>query len=183
MKKIAILKFCILAIVMPILLSGCWGGVENNAIVPAYQDIYRPIYASTAEVKDVKILPARVLTKPGKIYYKDNMIFVGESGKGVHIIDNKDPKNPQRIAFLSIPANTDIAIKGQTLYADNLTDLVVIDMSDAKNAKLIKRIENTFPVKNYPDFLNVRFECPDASKGVIVGWERITDGANAKCYR
>jgi hypothetical protein len=69
------------------------------------------------------------------------------------------------------------------LYAANMGDLVAIDISTPENAKVLSRIENAFPIYNYPELTGVRFECPDASKGFIVGWEKITEEKNAECYR
>jgi len=48
-----------------------------------------PVYMSLAELRSaVKSEPAQALKKPGKIYMKDNYIFVNEIDKGIHVIDN-----------------------------------------------------------------------------------------------
>ncbi|MCK5201531.1 MAG: hypothetical protein KAR21_24425, partial [Spirochaetales bacterium] len=87
----------------------------------------------------------RLLEETGKIYIKDNLIFLNEFGKGIHVIDNRNPYKPEIIAFLNIPGNVDIAIRNNVLYADSHTDLVVIDVSNPGNIKEIKRIKNIFP--------------------------------------
>ena len=165
-------------------LSSCWQGINGDDGEPRqFSATYRPVYMKAEEAKSIKMLPAKSLISPGKIYYKDNLIYVGESTTGVHVIDNRDPKNPKNLAFLNIPGCTDISIKGNMLYAANIADLVTIDISDFNNIKVVGRVENVFPSQNVPPFMNVRFECPDASKGIIVGWERITNSENAKCFR
>lgn len=97
------------------------------------------------EMMDIVSLPARGIKKPGKIYIKDDFIYVNEKNGGVHIIDNGDPYHPEKILFLQIPGNKDIAIKDQALYADSYKDLLVIDIGAQERASEKMRIENAFP--------------------------------------
>ena len=50
--------------------------------------------------------------------------------KGIHILDNTTPANPKNVAFIDIPGNMDLAVKGDILYADLYTDLVTLDISN-----------------------------------------------------
>ena len=43
---------------------------------------------------------AQFLRVPGKIYVKDNILFVNELAEGVHIIDNTNPSQPELIGFI-----------------------------------------------------------------------------------
>ena len=43
-----------------------------------------------------------------------NLIFVSERYRGIHVIDNSDPESPQDIAFIRVPGNIDIAMKGES---------------------------------------------------------------------
>ena len=43
------------------------------------------------------------LENPGKIYYKDNYIFIVEELKGIHVYDNTDPSSPVKKAFVNLP--------------------------------------------------------------------------------
>lgn len=88
---------------------------------------------------------AQLLRVPGKIYVKDNILFVNELAEGVHIIDNTNPSQPELIGFIVIPGNVDIAIRENVLYADSQNDLIVIDITDPTNASEITRIEDMFP--------------------------------------
>ncbi len=145
---------------------------------------YRPVYSTREEASAIAFQSAQPLKQTGKIYSKDNLIFVNELHKGIHVIDNTDPKNPQNIAFISIPGNVDIAVKGNTLYADNFTDLLVLDISNPRQAAVVKRLTNALPkgIQNYPPYFNVPFECVDPQKGVVTGWEK-TMLKNPKCRR
>ncbi len=148
-------------------------------------DGYRPVYVPKEEAKTIKVLPPQDITTQGKVYVKDPYIFVGDVNLGIHVIDNSDPRHPYKLAFIQIYGNHDIAVKEQVLYADNMEDLVAIDISDMQNPTLVKRVESVYklPNQHYPENLPFQtyFECPDPSKGFIVGW--IPDEIeNPKCY-
>jgi len=135
---------------------------------------YKPMYVPREEAKEVKLLGPRDVVTQGKIYIKDQYIYVGDVNLGIHIIKNTDPTHPEKVAFLQIYGNHDIAIKGETLYADNLEDLVAIDISDRENPQVVKRIEGIYklPNQHFPENLpyHTYFECADPDKGYVVGW-------------
>lgn len=168
---------------LTLLLSSCFNP-DNPPEFPKTSDGYKPIYASTEEIDKVVITDPQPLKSPGKIYIKDQYLFVNELGKGVHIFDNKDPQKPIKIAFLQIPGNVDIAIRGDILYADNLRDLININISKPSEAKLVNRLKDVFESQDYPPMTNVRFECVDRKKGVVIGWEKVLlEDYTLKCYR
>ena len=179
------MKNLLLPLLLALGLISCITDDNDEPINGIYFDGtgYRPVYATAAELADIKITDAVALSEPGKIYLLDPYIFVNERGKGVHIIDNTDPKNPDNMAFISIPGNYDMAAKGNWLYADNVSDLLVFDISNPKVPKLNKRIANAIPVNDYPPFQGVYFECADSKSGVIVGWEKVPMSSRPKCYR
>ena len=135
---------------------------------------FKPLYVPAEEAKVIKLMePAEMVTQ-GKIYVKDNYIYVGDVNKGIHIIDNTDPSAPVKVAFLQIYGNHDIAIKGNMLYADNLEDLITIDISNRENPVVVSRIEDVYktPNQNFPEDLpyHTWFECADPDKGYVIGW-------------
>ena len=85
------------------------------------------------------------ISHPGKIYFKDGYLFVNEYGKGIHVIDNSNPSEPEKIAFYEILGNVDMAIRGNILFADSYVDLLSIDISDVNNPVEISRLKNVFP--------------------------------------
>lgn len=149
---------------------------------PTTGDTYRPVYASYADVRAIQVLAPQPRKQVGKIYVKDNYLFINEIGSGIHIIDNRDPENPVPVSFLSIPGNQELAIKDSTLYADNMVDLVAINIANPRNVRVVKRVENAFDYSAYPVATNVRFECADRNRGVVVRWEKAAV-VNPQCYR
>jgi hypothetical protein len=144
-------------------LQGCLKDTYTRTYTYSY---YQPLYKTTQEVRNnIKSNSAQPVERPGKIYIKGQYIFLNDIDKGIHVIDNSNPSQPQNIAFIDIPGNMDIAVKGNTLYADLYTDLVAIDISSPRQVVLKKIIENIFPERYYGAFR------ADPSK-VIARWEK-----------
>lgn len=143
---------------------------------------YRPIYADLTKIRQILTASPQPLRKPGKIYVRGNYLFINEQGKGLHLIDNADPRTPRNFSFIKIPGNVDIAVKGNLLYADNGRDFVVLNIADPTNVQVVKRIENAFSTPAYPPYIQVYFECVDDTKGVVIGWEKVKMN-RPKCYR
>ena len=131
-----------------------------------------PIYLSFDEIRSsVKNEPANAITSPGKIYFKDNYIFINEYLKGIHVIDNSDPSSPQNISFIAIPGNIDMSVKNNILYADSYVDLVAIDISDINNISVVDREKEIFPYTLPPYDYTYRVAKIDYTKGIVIGWK------------
>ena len=147
-----------------------------NSCMDEYTEVFTansPIYLSYEELRSsVKSSDATDLVNPGKIYFKDGYIFINEEMKGIHIIDNSDPRNPQKIKFIEIPGNVDIAVKDNILYADSYIDLVAIDISNISNPKEVSRVNDVFPYMTpTPKNEDYRLASVDPEKGVVIDWE------------
>lgn len=160
------------------LLTAIWGVLVIISCQDKIEETYTvnsPVYMSYDELRtSFKVAEAEDIIKPGKIYFKDNYIFVNEYQKGIHVIYNSDPSNPEVKKFIEIPGNVDMAIKGNKLYADSYVDLLTIDISNMDNIREVDRDTNVFPyilpVEDYPDG---RLEVVDESHGVVVGYKQI----------
>lgn len=131
-----------------------------------------PVYMEFDQFRAaVKKSSARELKSPGKIYFKDNLLYINESLEGVHIIDNSNPSSPLKVGFIEIPGNVDIAIRGNILYADSFIDLVAIDISNPDQPVEIDRIKGAFPNVLPPFDFGIPVYGLDFTKGVVVGWE------------
>jgi hypothetical protein len=124
--------------------------VKDNITRTYTYSYYLPVYKTTAEVRaNIKSNPPQQVVNPGKIVLLGNYIFLNEVDKGIHVIDNSNPASPRNIAFIDIPGNMDLALKGNTLYADLYTDLVTLDISNPLNAAVKKYNESVFPYRSY----------------------------------
>ncbi|MFY0626944.1 MAG: hypothetical protein JXR07_11650 [Reichenbachiella sp.] len=137
-------KIIFLSILIIIMLSILAQGCDEKCVGPTIT-VYEPVFATRNEVMSTAdfIGPAPI-EMPGKIYFKDNYLFLNEYDKGIHVIDNTNPIHPEVIGFIDIPGNKDLAAKGNYLYADNYLDLVVFDITEKKNIFETNRIENVF---------------------------------------
>ncbi|HNW50029.1 MAG TPA: hypothetical protein PKH79_03040 [Prolixibacteraceae bacterium] len=131
-----------------------------------------PVYLSYEELREsVKAVSPTELSNPGKIYFKDNVIYINEFREGIHVIDNSNPSSPTEVAFIDIPGNVDIAIRDNFLFADSYVDLVVLNISDIHNVKEVSRVKNIF--EYYLPEYDTDYEVApvDQEKGVVVDWE------------
>jgi hypothetical protein len=158
-------KFFLLiaVIVFIVLLQGC----VKDSITHTHSYVwFEPLYKTSEQVREsIKSDAATEIKTPGKLFIKGNYIFLNEVNKGVHIIDNSNPSAPVNKAFINIPGNIDIAVKGHILYADLYTDLLAIDISDPMNVVTKKIVDNVFPSRYYDGFTS------DTTK-VIYTWVR-----------
>lgn len=149
MKKFYSLTF------LGILLFTCFsfqGCIKDNCRRAYHYTIYEPVYKTMAEVRaNIKSNSPKPVKNPGKIYMLGQYIFLNDIDRGIHVIDNINPAHPKNIAFIDIPGNLDIAVKGTSLYADFYRDLVTIDISNPENVILKKVNENVFSHRYYPN--------------------------------
>jgi hypothetical protein len=92
--------------------------------------------------------PGHTLAKAGQIYIKDSYIYLNELNAGIHVIDNSDPAHPVQVAFLNIPGNQNIGIRGNILFADMYSDLLAIDITNVRQVKVIDTLLNAIPYRN-----------------------------------
>ena len=131
-----------------------------------------PIYMSYDELRtSIHVTTDEELVKPGKIYFKDQYMYINEYQKGIHVVDLSDPVNPEQKAFIKIPGNVDMAIKENILYADSYIDLVLIDISNPVQPKEINRVEEMFEYVIPTYDWDYPLDEIDQEKGVITRFE------------
>jgi hypothetical protein len=140
--------------------------------------INEPVFMSEATFRSsVKVTSEkREISNYGKICFYNGYLFISESEVGIHILDNRNPSQPNNVGFIELLGNADIAIKNNKLYADSYVDLVWFDISDPANPRLEGRLENAFPdvlpaIKNgYGYDYNMIYNRKEEKKGIVVGW-------------
>jgi len=166
MKRTFFLFFGIIAI-LSLSLSSC---IKDSCNSTQIYRLYTPIYKQMSEVRQmIEVSEPREMISPGKIYAYGKYLFINDRGVGIHITDISNQTNPTQVAFLKIPGNVDMAVKGTYLYADNFVDLVVFDLSDMNNIKQIGREENVFP-DNVSVHERAGYWLVDREQGVAIDW-------------
>lgn len=134
---------------------------------------WHPIYLTDSTAADIGNLDPQPIAQGGKIYIKDRYLYQVEKNRGIHVLDIRNPEQPEKVTFIQINGAQELSIKGNLLYSNNYNDLVVIDITDIRQVALVSRTKDMFhlndgnmpPEKGY-------FQCIDPDKGPVIGWER-----------
>lgn len=148
-----------------LLLSSCWG-IPNEEDVPTQN--YEPVLMIRTEFENaVKALAPKEIVKSGKIYIKDNLMFINDVNKGFHVYNYSNPQNPIKISFIQIPGATDLALRNNIIYINQAVDLVTLEYNPVGNLiNVTKRIKEVFPQKIAPD----GFSSQNGSDKIVIDW-------------
>lgn len=120
---------------------------EDRCEVTVDLMIYEPEILSWEALRaEIGADQPREIHATGKIWMYNQYLLINEPGEGIHIVENTNPANPQIKAFLSIPGNTDMAVREGLLYADAYTDMVIIDIQQPESAREVGRLKNVYQV-------------------------------------
>lgn len=141
--------------------------------------VNEPVFMSAKEFrsKEIRVRSAQPIKEQGKICFYEGYLYISEPGKGIHIIDNRDPHSPKAIGFVELDGNTDIAIRNNLLYADSYVDLLWFALTDPGAPAYTNRLENAFKyalpiIEN--DYWYDYYECfeeTNRNEYIIVGWK------------
>jgi len=178
MKKYA--SSFLLPVLFIVLLSyGC-----QDRVYQTYK-VSEPVYMSYDELRSgIDVTGPTDLDEPGKIYIKGNYIFVNEVRKGIHLINNTDPRNPVIVRFIDIPGNVDMAVKDNILYADSYIDMVALDISNLDDIREVARFNDMFNYTIPPLIENTALGEVDESRGVVIRWteKEVTEETSSHRY-
>jgi hypothetical protein len=139
-------------------------------------DVWTPQYMSWKDLRaSIKGEPARTPVKRGKIGLRGDLLFLNEPNQGIHVYDNSNPSAPKGIAFIKIPGNVDLAVRGDVLFADSFVDLVALDISALPEVKELNRQTDVFPydpLQAAEEEVWYYGEDLDRTKGVVVAWKK-----------
>lgn len=145
------MKKLLFLLLFSFLLVSCWPTTERGENRNWQQ--YNPVIIDRSQLENsIAFQNAQPILKSGKIYIKDNLMFVNDVNKGFHIYDYSNPKNPIRTNFINVPGATDLAIKGNTIYINQAVDLVTATYNpQSKKFTVTNRNRNVFPQKQAPN--------------------------------
>lgn len=128
---------------------------------------YKPLYKTKTEVQaQIANSPITEIKNPGKIFLKDDYLYLVDINKGIHIINVANPISPKQVSFVQIPGCLDIAVRGNNLYADCYSDLVNIDITNPISIQVKQFLHGVFPHRIYSGgYLD--------TNRIIVDWVRV----------
>ena len=153
-------------------LTGC----ENRVTEMVTYKINEPVFMATETFRNsVKVTNGpRNITSVGKMCFYNHYLYISEPEKGIHIINNADPANPQQTGFIELLGNADLAIRNGMLYADSYIDLVWFDVSNPALPELKGRLDSIFPtavpMTQNQYGIDYTASYPATNKGIIIGW-------------
>jgi hypothetical protein len=152
---------------------------KESYVETYWEQVNEPVFMSESEFRSSVVVShqAQKISNYGKICFYEGYLFVSESGKGIHIIDNTDPSNPKNTGFIELLGNADISVRDNMLYADSYIDLVWFDVSNPSEPVLKGRLEAVFPEvlpvidNGYGYDYESCFPTDGKRQGIIVGWK------------
>ena len=153
------------------IMSGCEEKYNYNGCHKTKVISYKQLRTDYPKVK-----AGQEIGKAAKIYnYKNgDILLINESNKGIHVVDNRiKHKVTKGDYFIEIPGNVDMAVKNDYLYVDSFTDLIVLDIRDISDIKVVSRKEAIFPEDFYQAVRDDmrKNRCPEDSDGFVIGYE------------
>lgn len=159
-----------LYLILVLVLFGC----EDNT-----EDIYRyskiisqskeyPVYLDMSEIGNIQVKSGVSQATPFKIVSNDKYYFVGDMLKGVHVYE-KGKGTINYLCFIECKYIKDFELAGNLLFLNNLTDMVVLDVSSPLQPTILHREKNYFNrFTSYKSYWNIPYE---EGKGLIAGTE------------
>lgn len=183
MKRIKYLMLVVLA-------AGAFTGCSDKITEKVIYMVNEPVFMSADEFRasvHVTDIPRPIETR-GKMCFYNGYLYISEPEVGFHIIDNRNPSNPQSVGFVELLGNVDLTIRNNMLYADAYVDLVWFDLSNPAKPEYVNRLEEVFTyaipcIDNEfnPDY--IMCEARQKGKEIIVGWKTAKRTETITSYR
>jgi hypothetical protein len=168
MKRLIYLAFAVIGMLSP--------GCDNTIRETVEYMINEPVFMAVSDFRNLPIqteVPREIETR-GKLCFYEGYLYISEPGKGIHVIDNRNPSSPTAVGFVELLGNADIAIRDNKLYADALIDLLWFDISNPAKPQLLGRLIDLFadvmPVADNEYGLDYGMCYAGSSNGIVVGW-------------
>jgi len=169
------MKKYIALVLLAICCASCiYGGRDDdfNGSQPSGSS-FEPITLSRTDFEaTISVSDTTAVLNAGKIYVRENLLFINEKDQGFHVFDNSDPAQPINLFFVNVPLATDLAVRNNTIYVHHAVDLVTLSLNvPNKTVTETSRSQEVFPPLQSPDgypasFFNV------PSNEIIIGYRR-----------
>lgn len=162
------MKKPLLLLLISCIFSSCLYTGPNE---PWEENQYKPVMLQRSVFENSIVLEKpQTIIKSGKIYIKDDLMFINDVNKGFHVYDYSDPKNPVGLQFIKVPGATDLAIIDDIIYINQAVDLVTLTYNfTTKKISITNRNKNVFPQKKSPNGFSGN---PDKNE-IIIDWNEV----------
>lgn len=135
---------------------------------PIPQSSFTAVYMKRSVFENsIQFETATPSVNSGKIYIKNQLMYLNDVNKGFQVYNYANPTNPVAIGYIKIPGATDLAVRNNILYVNQATDLVSINYNLLTNAVTVtSRIKNAFPPKISPD----GFTAKAKENQIVIDW-------------
>ena len=124
---------------------------------PYYLTNNYPIYLDASEILvDIQVKPSINPDAAFKITSNDRYFFVGEKMKGIHVYEKIDESHVNPLCFIECKLMKAFDVADNLLYCNNFTDLLVIDVENPLQAKILHREKDYFN-KYYNSSFNIPY--------------------------
>lgn len=146
------------------------GSLTLTSCLDPEEVVYEPILMPRSQLESsIDFLPPEPLVQTGKMMLYQDLYFVIEHHKGVHVFDVSDVDQPNNLGFIRVPGCIDIIAKDGYLYVDNAVDLVTLKWERTDVVEVDRDIEVFEPIEPPLGVERVNYaNIPDDA--VIVGW-------------
>lgn len=156
-------------------LSLALNSCEDNTLQTRTYEANVPIYLAKSKFRQpVASDSPQPIGSTGRIYFKDNYLFLSDGDKGIHVINNYDPSNPENVSFIPVRGAKDLVIKGTKMYVGSFSDLLILDVQNPEQVEELGRMKNALEVTWPEHNPNYPIATVDTAKGIVVGWNLAT---------
>jgi len=134
--------FSLSMLMLAVLITSCENEYEtiHKYSRPYYLIKDYPIYLDPSNIlTDIQVKPSVNPEEPFKIVSTDGYIFVGEMMKGIHVYEKTDTQHANPLCFIECKFMKAFDVINDHLYCNNFVDLLVIDVKNPMQAKILHR--------------------------------------------
>ena len=169
-------SFSLLTFILTVLVTSCDNESEtvHTYSRPYYLSKDYPIYLDAGKIlTDIQVKPSVNPEAAFKIVSTDEYIFVGEMMKGVHVYKRTDLQHLSPLCFIECKYLKAFDVMNDHLYCNNFVDLLVVDVKNPLQAKVIHREKEYFNRYRNSDW-NINYITAYDTKLYEIGYKNVT---------
>lgn len=134
------------------------------------ETVYEPILMPRTQLENsISFTESQPIIAAGKMMLYQDLYFVLERRKGIHVFDVSDVDNPDQLGFIQVPGCMDIIAKDGHIYVDNAVDLVTLKW-EHNDVVEVDRQRDVFEPVAPPQGVRTVDYTHIPEDAVIVGW-------------